>query len=118
MTSTNTFHIVRLVRPCGMCVFIKGVYMNTRSEYGRKKVVWQLQEAKAMFSEVIKAAAEKPQTVTTRGKETAVVLSIEEYKRLVRPRQTLFEFIQNSPLCDVTLELPRRLPEKMRDINL
>ena len=84
----------------------------------RKKNDWQLQEAKAMFSEVVKAAAVRPQTITIRGKETAVILSIEEYKRLTRPRQTLYEFIQNSPLRGLELELPQRLPEKMREINL
>jgi prevent-host-death family protein len=92
--------------------------MNTQSKTERKSVVWQLQEAKAMFSEVIKAAAVEPQTVTIRGRETAVILSIEEYKRLVRPKQTLFEFIQDSPLRNFALELPQRLPEKMREINL
>ena len=92
--------------------------MNTRNESVKKNVVWQLQEAKAMFSEVIKAASVKPQTVTIRGREKAVIMSIEEYRKLVRPRQTLFEFIQDSPLRDVALELPSRFPEKMRDINL
>jgi prevent-host-death family protein len=92
--------------------------MNAQSETGRKNAVWQLQEAKAMFSEVIKAAVLKPQTVTIHGRETAVILSIEEYKKLISPRQTLFEFIQNSPLRDFELELPQRLPEKMREINL
>ena len=91
--------------------------MNTKNKT-RKNVVWQLQEAKAMFSEVIKAAAARPQTITIRGKETAVILSIEEYRRLARPRQTLYEFMQNSPLRDCALELPQRLPEKMREINL
>ena len=89
--------------------------MNTDK---RKNVVWQLQEAKAMFSEVIKAAAVKPQRITIRGKETAVILSIEEYKRLVGPKQTLFEFFQNSPLHGAELALPQRIPEKMREINL
>ncbi|MCL2244141.1 MAG: type II toxin-antitoxin system Phd/YefM family antitoxin [Treponema sp.] len=79
---------------------------------------WQLQEAKAMFSEVIKAAAEKPQIITVRGKETAVILSITEYKKLVNPRQTLFEFIQNSPLQDLELELLHRQPENMREVFL
>ena len=88
--------------------------MNTQ----KKNLVWQLQEAKAMFSEVIKAAALKPQTITIRGKEAAVILSVEEYKKLVHPRQTLYEFIQKSPLCDSELELPPRLPEEMREINL
>jgi prevent-host-death family protein len=83
-----------------------------------KDIIWQLQEAKAMFSEVVKAAAIKPQTITVRGKETAVVLSFEEYKRLAGPRQTLYEFVQSSPLQNTNLALPKRLPEKMREIRL
>jgi prevent-host-death family protein len=82
------------------------------------KTEWQLQEAKAMFSEVIKAAVLKPQIITVRGKETAVILSHEEYKKLTCPRQTLFEFIQNSPLRDLELELPVRESEKMREVFL
>ena len=81
-----------------------------------KKTGWQLQKAKAMFSEVIKASAEKPQTITIRGKEAAVILSIEDYKKLVRPKQTLYDFIQDSPLRDLRLALPKRLPEKMREV--
>jgi len=84
----------------------------------KRKAEWQLQEAKAMLSEVIKAADFKPQIITVRGKETAVILSYCEYKKLTRPAQTLFEFIQNSPLRDFELELPQRHPEKMRDIRL
>jgi prevent-host-death family protein len=84
----------------------------------KKKEEWQLQEAKAMFSEVIKAATVKPQIITVRGKETAVILSIGEYKKLARPRQTLFEFIKNSPLYGLELELPSRQPEEMREVLL
>jgi prevent-host-death family protein len=83
-----------------------------------KNIIWQLQEAKAMLSEVIKATAMKPQVITVRGKETAVILSIEEYKRLARPRQTLYEFIQASPLRDAEIALPQRLPEGMRAMSL
>jgi prevent-host-death family protein len=79
---------------------------------------WQLQEAKAMLSEVIKAAAVKPQIITVRGKETAAILSFGEYQKLVHPRQTLFDFIQSSPLRNLKLALPERLPEKMREISL
>jgi antitoxin Phd len=44
---------------------------------------WQLQEAKARFSELIDDTLEKgPQVVTRRGVETAVVISIEEWRRL------------------------------------
>jgi prevent-host-death family protein len=83
----------------------------------QEKGIWQLQEAKAMFSELVKAAAGKPQTVTKRGKETAVVLSIAEYQRLTHPSKTLFELLQASPLRGVELELPPREAEPMREID-
>jgi prevent-host-death family protein len=92
--------------------------MNAQARTGTKNFRWQLQEAKAMLSEVIKASAAKPQIISVRGKETAVILSIGEYQRLARPRQTFFEFIQSSPLRDLNFELPPRLPEDMRNINL
>jgi prevent-host-death family protein len=93
--------------------------MNTHKKQGfesKPKTLWQLQEAKAMLSEVIKEAQKEAQIITVRGQETAVILSIEAYKKLTIPRQSLCQFIQNSPLRD--LELPRRLPEKMRIIDL
>ena len=83
----------------------------------QKNAVWQLQEAKAMFSEVIKKAVTQPQIITVRNKETAAILSIKEYKKLRFPKQTLYEFIQDSPLRDLELELPERLPEKMRELT-
>ena len=92
--------------------------IRVQAKTGIKNARWQLQEAKAMFSEVIKASARRPQTISVRGKDTAVILSIGEYQKLVRPRQTFFEFIQSSPLRDLNLELPPRLPEEMRAINL
>ncbi|MDR2542024.1 MAG: type II toxin-antitoxin system Phd/YefM family antitoxin [Treponema sp.] len=92
--------------------------MKTPIKNPKKSFVWQLQEAKAMFSDVIKAAVVKPQTITIHGKETAVILSVDKYKKLVRPRQSLFEFIQSSPLFNTELELPQRQPEKMREIAL
>jgi len=92
--------------------------MNVQTKTGTKNFKWQLQEAKAMLSEVVKASAAKPQIISVRGKDTAVILSFSEYQRLVRPRQTFFEFIQSSPLRDINLELPPRLPEEMRNISL
>jgi antitoxin Phd len=44
---------------------------------------WQLQDAKARFSEFLNAALEKgPQIVTRRGVETAVLVPIEDWRRL------------------------------------
>lgn len=43
---------------------------------------WQLQEAKARFSEVVEASLrEGPQWITRRGKETAVLVSAEQWRR-------------------------------------
>ena len=60
---------------------------------------WQLQEAKARLSEVIKKAqAEGPQHITVRGASTAVVLSEAEYEQLVSAGESLVEFMHRSPL--------------------
>ena len=46
---------------------------------------WQLQKAKARFSEFLDAALKKgPQVVTRRGREEAVLVPIEEWRRLQR----------------------------------
>ena len=45
--------------------------------------IWQVQEARARFSELLEASqAEGPQIITKHGKETAVVVSIEQWRRL------------------------------------
>ena len=60
---------------------------------------WQLQEAKARLSELIKRAAkEGPQSITIHGEPTAVVLSSEEYERLKKPQGSFVEFMRRSLL--------------------
>ncbi|MCB1827226.1 MAG: type II toxin-antitoxin system Phd/YefM family antitoxin [Coxiellaceae bacterium] len=79
---------------------------------------WQLQEAKARFSEVVKnAVKEGPQKITVHGKTTAVVLSIKEYDTLTRSKQSFIDFLRSSPLKGVDLKL-KRDKSKFRDINL
>jgi prevent-host-death family protein len=44
---------------------------------------WAVQDAKARFSELLNASIERgPQIVTRRGVETAVLVPIEEWRRL------------------------------------
>jgi prevent-host-death family protein len=46
---------------------------------------WQVQDAKARFSELLDAAREKgPQIVTRRGVEEVVLIRVEEWRRLQR----------------------------------
>ena len=48
---------------------------------------WKLEDAKARLSEVVRRAETAgPQLVTVRGREAAVILAPEEYKRLL-PKQ-------------------------------
>ncbi len=71
-------------------------------------MTWQLQEAKNRLSELVDAAVSKgPQVITRRGVPTAVVLSLEEYRRVTRPQQNLLQFFRSSPLAEVELDLSR-----------
>lgn len=64
-------------------------------------MAWQLQTAKQRFSELVeRARRDGPQVVTKHGKETVVVVSIEEYRRLRGNEPTLVEFIRSAPDFD------------------
>jgi prevent-host-death family protein len=73
---------------------------------------WQLQTAKAQFSEVFRRArAEGPQYVTRQGKEAVVIVPAEEFERLTeRARQprSLARFFAESPLAKAGLKLHRK----------
>lgn len=69
---------------------------------------WQLQEAKNRFSEVVRKASEEgPQTVTKHGKDSVVVLSAEDYQKLEKPKTSLVDFFQRSPLVEIELDTER-----------
>ncbi|MEO8684770.1 MAG: type II toxin-antitoxin system Phd/YefM family antitoxin [Devosia sp.] len=79
---------------------------------------WQVQQAKSRFSEVLeKAASEGPQTITKHGVDTAVVLSVAEYKRLMGQKKTLIDHLLSGPKFD-DFELPPREIDPPRDLNL
>jgi prevent-host-death family protein len=65
---------------------------------------WQVQEAKARFSEFLEASLkEGPQIVTKRGAEAAVLVPIEEWRRLKSAaRPTLKELLlAEAPRADI-----------------
>ncbi len=70
---------------------------------------WQLQEAKARLSELVRSAELKgPQEITVRGEPTVVVLSRRDYDRLQRRKKPSFvEFMRGSPLVGIELDLDR-----------
>lgn len=83
-----------------------------RSDKIRRSPRWQLQNAKARFSELFRRARlEGPQYVTRQGKDTVVVLPAEDFERLTaRASQpdSLVEFFARSPLAKVQLKLERQ----------
>ena len=72
---------------------------------------WQLQEAKARLSELVKrAATEGPQEITVRGETAAFVVSRAEFEKLKapsKPKQSFVEFMRASPLYGVDIDLTR-----------
>ncbi|MDX8391466.1 MAG: type II toxin-antitoxin system Phd/YefM family antitoxin [Mariprofundaceae bacterium] len=79
---------------------------------------WQLQDAKAHFSEVIKKARkEGPQQVTVRGKPSAVVISVDEYEAMQKQRPDFVQFMRASPLVGMELDISRN-DSPARDIDL
>lgn len=80
---------------------------------------WQLQDAKARFSEFLDATLEKgPQIVTRRGVEAAVLVPIEEWNRLQNAARPSLKALLLAPaarsenLTAPTRTLRRRTPTK------
>lgn len=78
---------------------------------------WQMQTAKARFSDVVRSAkSEGPQDITVHGKSVAVVLSRELFDRLSGNTQSLVQFMQASPLFgmdDVVFERDQSLTREV-----
>ena len=83
---------------------------------------WQLQTAKARFSELFRRArSEGPQLITRRDREGVVMISDEQYQRLVgkaHQPQNLLEFFRQSPLVGIELDLERDKKDEGRDVEL
>lgn len=82
---------------------------------------WQIQSAKARFSEVFRRArSEGPQRITRQGKEGVVMVAEEQYDQLVgksHQPKSLVQFFRQSPLMGVELDLERDR-DAGRDIDL
>lgn len=84
------------------------------------KRTWQLQEAKARFSELVEETlAHGPQVVTKRGVETAVLVSFKEWQELQRrARPTLIAFLlEDGPRFELDIP-PRARLRRRPPLNL
>jgi prevent-host-death family protein len=67
---------------------------------------WQMQEAKARFSELVKRAElDGPQDITLHGNSVAVLLSRASFERLSGQMASLVDFMQASPLVGLDVDL-------------
>ena len=79
-------------------------------------MAWQLQEAKAKFSELVqKAIDEGPQTVTRHGKDAVVVLSAEQFELMKKRQIDLKDLLPDLSLDEADLERNKDFP---RDVEL
>ena len=78
---------------------------------------WALNDAKTSFSELIEQAKLEPQLVTKHGRETAVVLSIEQYTRLLPAPNAWLELRPHQALLTDAAEF-ERLETTERQISL
>ena len=79
---------------------------------------WTVAQAKAKLSEVIETArVTGPQTITRNGRKTAIVVSVEEWERKTKRKETLVEFLNRSPLRGLDIDL-ERVEDEPRDIDL
>jgi prevent-host-death family protein len=77
---------------------------------------WQMREAKARMSELVKLAQAQPQQITSHGKPVAVVLSRESFDRLSQAQGSLVDFMRRSPLFgadDVVFERDSSLTREL-----
>lgn len=78
---------------------------------------WQMQTAKARFSELVKHASQDgPQDITLHGRSVAVVVSREMFDRLSGNERSLVDFMRTSPLQgrdDIMLERNHSLPREI-----
>ncbi len=62
---------------------------------------WQFHEAQSRLSELIeRVQKEGPQTITRQGAEHAVILSIEDYQRLLAHRPDFTSYLLGGPKVD------------------
>ena len=78
---------------------------------------WQVQDAKARFSEFLDASIKKgPQVVTRRGIETAVLVPIEEWTRLQKAARPGLKALLLAPEARFDNLIPERRNPRRRPV--
>ena len=82
---------------------------------------WKLEDAKARFSEVVRLAREQlPQRITVRGEDAVVIMSAQEFAKLLPllEQPSLHALLSQSPLSRLDFDPPAGDPFSVRDVEL
>ena len=78
------------------------------TENSDNKNVWQIQEAKAKFSQLVEDANIKGfQTITKQGKPVAVILSKKEFDKITKSKTSLLSFFKAAPCQEIEINISR-----------
>lgn len=79
---------------------------------------WPVQDAKARFSELLRASmSDGPQMVTLRGEEAAVLVPAAEWRRLAATRPRTLKEMLLAPEPKFDIPLPDRKQFRRRDFS-
>jgi prevent-host-death family protein len=82
-------------------------------------MIWQLQDAKSKFSQLVnRAIKDGPQIVTRHGQEVVVIVSMAEYQQMTQPKPSLLTLLLESPLAGSGLAIERDQEDFGRDVSL
>ena len=83
------------------------------------KTSWALQDAKNRFSEVVETTLrEGPQTVTRYGTPVVVIMAVKDYEKRQRPQGSFLQFLRDSPLYGLELDIARDPNDTGREVEL
>lgn len=89
-----------------------------RMRFKKMHRVWQLQEAKARFSELVtEVERDGYHTITKNGHPVAVIISKKEFEKMRLPRNSMLDFFRQSSFPELELDIKRN-KDLGRDIEL
>ena len=69
---------------------------------------WKLEDAKNSFDNLIQEAlAHHAQIIELQNNQQIVIISLEDYKKNLKPKNSLVDFFKQSPLYNLPLDLER-----------
>lgn len=91
---------------------------QSRESHGHSKNIWQIQEAKAKFSQLVEDANLKGyQIITKQGEPVAIMLSIKEFDKITQPKTSFLNFFKKAPCQEIELDI-KRLKDLPREVDL